>query len=418
MRALTITALNILARSAQLGFLLLLGNVYGISSGSDTVFLLAAPFYALSAVLHSVADVAVMPSLHRARMQRCETEFRRWMVRGFLVAASVGSLLLVVVIGLAFERARWDVLLLLVPVPIFASLTTVASGVLNSRGRFHHAAAGPVFAILPAALIILLLPLSAVTLAFALAAFEAGRWLPLAIAGRTRRPAESEPVDSNVLRSLRRRMVRASGWQAVGAFLLGMNPVVDLLWANTLHAGAVTQVEYAVKIWSGIPLLFSGILVVAFSRWSMAEARGSFDLRVVTRLSGKVFLLMLALAPLLMLIVHPLIRFAFGFGAMNTVETGQQASLVVAYLCGLPPMVAGLFLVRAFSAIAKLQVLATGALASLLVNAIGDWLLVGWLGLNGIGIATAASYLASFIVLLIAAFRVPARDENPVTGVA
>lgn len=408
MKIVAITAFTLVTRSAQLAFLLLLGNLYGASSQTDIVFLLAAPFYALAAVLHSVIEATAMPALHRARAERCEPAFRRWLVLAVIATAVIASALVVIAIAAFHESASTIILLMLSLLPLFASLTTVASGVLNARQRFYQSAAGPAFALLPATLLVIALPESAFTLALALVVFEAFRWIPLQIFGLRLQRESRGQADDVALNGLKRNMFRVSLWQFLGAFLISLNPIVDILWANTLHAGAVTQTEYAMKLWSGVPLLFSGALVVAFSRWSMAEARGTFEFKQAIAAARRAFIWMLVVTPLLVIAARPAVDFLFGFGVMSDADRMGLANLVAAYLSGLAPMVAGLFLVRAFSATSRLHVLALGALVTLLVNLIGDWLFIGWWGLTGLGVATAVSYLASFIVLSRVAVRISA----------
>ena len=341
-----------------------------------------------------------MPALLHAQRTGSLPATIRILTKSALLGATVGSVVIVAILT-AWLAPEKPLLAVLSCIPVFSALGSVKASELNARRRFISAALAPAYGAIGGVAILLLTSCGPMSLATALAAFEAVRFLALATLLRIAvGAAERGGQARDTPRELRSRIRQSIGWQAVGAALISLNPLIDILFARTIGQGAVSFIEYAGRLWNAVPLLFSGPLLLAYFRWSSEDSRRSFQLKHAKLAALKAAGVALALTPFACLLVPPIIAALFGLGVMAQEDQGTLASLLVFYILGTAPLAGGLFLARAFSAAGKVHVLALAALAGFVVNVLGDWILPQFLSLNGIGLATTLSYTASFVVML------------------
>jgi peptidoglycan biosynthesis protein MviN/MurJ (putative lipid II flippase) len=232
-----------------------------------------------------------------------------------------------------------------------------------------------------------------------LLAFECGRLGGLRVlARRIRSSDDAQGANPGPVLTWAARNGR---WQLMASLLMALNPLVDILFARTLGAGAVTTVEYASRLWNVIPLLFAGYLTLMYAKMSRGVASGSGN--VMTRLHTRAVAVGLAGAAVTgvaMLGVEPTIQFVYGFGVMDFATRAELSHLLMAYLVGASPFVASLVYVRAFSAQGRVDVLAWVAVANVGTNLMLDAVLIRWVGLVGIGLATAGSYAVTLALFV------------------
>jgi putative peptidoglycan lipid II flippase len=400
MKAVWITLLAIAARGLQFCFLVLVGIVFGATAETDQVFFLAAPLYALGAILHGVAEATVMPALLHAQRTGSLIGTTTLLSRSALLGAIAGSIVIVAILHNWLAPAT-SLLMLLFWIPAFSALSTVRSSELNARRRFVSAVLAPAYGAVGGILLLIFSEPGAISLATALVGFEASRWLVLrTLVGLTRSVSTARLQARDTAHALKLRIQQSIGWQALGASLVAINPVIDMLFASFLGDGAISFIEYGNRLWTAVPLLFSGPLLLAYFRWSSEDSRASFQLESAKRVALKATFVSLALTPIACLLVPTAIAAAFGLGVMSEEDKQTLASILFFYILGTGPLGGGLFLSRAYSAAGKLHILAAGALAGLVVNILGDWILSRYLSLSGIALATTLSYAASFCVML------------------
>lgn len=398
--AFAVTLLNGAARGAQLLFLLAIGNVYGISGTTDAVFFLYSPLTVIVTVSASVAEVVVMPALHRIHSEAGASALLRSLARrGVLVSLVLSALTLLVAYGLVPGTSPWTPHILL-PVPALAAVSALLAGVLNARGTHAHAVVGPLYGASAAVVGLATLPLSAASLAATLLLFELGRAAGLALHALPMSPAVGGR-DARTEETYRWAM-GAARWQALGALLVGVSPFVDLLFARTLGTGAITSVEYASRLSALVPVLFSGKILLTYAWMSREAARGTLRHREVHLHAVSIFVWSLIVTAFAVALSGPIIGLAYSSAEMSDTARGELALLLACYLAGTASFVTGVVYVRALSAYGRSDVLACIAGLHLILNAVLDAVLIGPLGLYGIGLATTLTYTLTLSVFAYA----------------
>lgn len=301
--------------------------------------------------------------------------------------------------GFADDPAKFELAvrfsIITFPYLLFMSLTALQGGVLNSLGRFAHAAAAPM--LLNVVMILALAVAAPVTglpghvLAWAVAAAGMCQflWLVVAchragIALRLPRPRLGPPV---------RRLFRLMGPGLVGAGVMQINLLVGTQIASW-QDGAVSWLSYADRIYQ-LPLALIGVAigVVLLPQLTRSLRGGRADEAMATHNRcielGLLFSLPAAVA--LILVPRPIIAVLYQGGAFGAEATEATAAALGAFAFGLPAYVLIKALAPGFYAREDTATPFNVAIADVAVNIVLSLLLFRWLGFVGIAIATAAA---------------------------
>lgn len=395
--ALSITLINLIARGCHLLLFLSIGNRFGTDTTTDTVFLLQAPLLVLMAVTAGAAEAVVMPAMHRAYRSNCSRLLLRVLTRRALLLV-VPIALAISVFALQFVKgATPGLACLLVPMPVLASLSAIKVGVLNAEGKHRLALLGPLYGGLLSLPVLYLIPRSGYSLAIVLLLFELGRagglWLH-----KVSRHLESN-LDVREVGDLISWATRGARLQAIGSFLMALNPFVDVLFANLTGIGAVTKVEYANRLWNIVPLLLSGQLIIAYAHMSRTASRSRLDYKQVHRKAVTLGLAAVGVSLVVIASSDFIIDLLYGFGKMNESARMKLADLLVCYLVGTGPFLGGLVYVRALSSEGRIAVITGIAAIGVMVNIGSNAVLIKFFGLNGIGLATSLTYGINTLLL-------------------
>ena len=282
------------------------------------------------------------------------------------------------------------------PYLLFISLVSHLGGVLNSLGRFAAAAATPI--LLNVFLIAALTGLSSVTktpshaLAYGVAAAGIVQFLFLILACRRAGIHFHLPRPRLTPRVKRLLVLMLPG--VVGAGVVQINLLVDVVIASLLPTGAVSFLYYADRV-NQLPLGVVGVavgtaLLPLLARQIRAgeteAARASMNRAVELAL-----LLTVPAAAALVVIAHPVITVLFQRGAFDAAIGEATAWALVAYGSGLPAYVLikvygpGFFAREDTVTPVRIAILCVG------VNLVLNLALMGPLGHVGIALATAIS---------------------------
>ena len=396
-KALSITAMNVLSRGLHLLLFLSIGNRFGADATTDTVLFLQAPLLVIMSVTAGAAETVVMPAMHRAFHSKYPQELLRALrLRAIFFVTPVTFIVLLVAAQMK-QNVSVGLLAVLAPMPILATFSSIHMGLLNAEGKHRKALLGPLYGSLISIPLLFVLPSSVYTLACILMLFELGRagglWLHI---GRYKK---SDADEKTIIRSLIAWASRAAKHQAIGSFFIALNPLVDILFANKLGTGAVTQLEYANRLWYVVPLLFSGHVTLAYASMSQAASRNYFDRRKVNIKALKLGIAALIVSSLAIVSKRLIINLLFGFGRMNEANLSTLANLLAFYLIGAAPFLMGLVFVRALSAEGRTKIMRNIAVISVGVNIILNIILIKAMGLNGIGLATSLAYIINTLLL-------------------
>jgi len=304
--------------------------------------------------------------------------------------------------------------LLLLPALPFVGLFVTWAAVLNAGERFAFAAIAP--ALTPIAMIAIIIMagnrwgIHAVVAAQLIGVVLEGTLLAIAL----RRQGVSFVPRWHGFSPAMRQVMRQYVPMIAAGSLMSSTMLVDQAMAAALGAGSVAVLNYGNKTSAAIAGIGSVAVTTAvlphFSR--MAAARDWSGVRHSLKVYTRLVLLVSAVATVvLVLLSQPIIRVLFERGAFTADDTLQVAAVQRLYILQLPVYLAGLLYVRLLSALKANHILMAGTLISFALNLGLDYLLMRWLGVAGIALATSLVYAAAFTFLVLMTFRVLKRAE-------
>jgi putative peptidoglycan lipid II flippase len=282
------------------------------------------------------------------------------------------------------------------PYLLFISLVSLQGGVLNSLDRFGAVAFTPV--LLNLCLIGGLIGLAGLTptpghaLAWGVAGAGVAQFLWLAWA--TGRAGMSLSLPRPRLTPEVKRLLTLMLPAALGAGVVQVNLLVDIVIASLLPTGAVSYLYYADRIYE-LPLAVIGIAIgtTLLPALSRQARRGATAEAVATLNRGLEAALLLSLPATAALAILPLpiISVLFERGAFGAAEAAATASALAAYAAGLPAYVLIKVLTPGFYAREDTRTPVKIAVVCVIANTAVALALMGPFAHVGIAFATAVS---------------------------
>ena len=325
-----------------------------------------------------------------------------WALLAMVVLAQIAMpwLMLVIAPGFADDPAKFDLTVYLArltfPYLLFISLVSLLSGLLNSLERFAAAAAAPIF--LNLCLIGALLgfaragetPAHALAWGVAIAGLIQFLWLAWNCKRANFLPRLSWPRLTPSVRRLLVLMLPA----VVGAGVVQLNLVVDMIIASLLPDGSVSHLYYADRVVQ-LPLGVIGVaigtaLLPTLSR-QVAGKDGDAAYNSQNRAIEYALLLTLPAAAALMVIATPIVHVLFERAAFDARATTMTAGVLAAYAIGLPAFVLVKVLAPGYFARKDTHAPVRAAVWALAVNVVLNLLFMKPFGVVGIALASALS---------------------------
>jgi putative peptidoglycan lipid II flippase len=203
-----------------------------------------------------------------------------------------------------------------------------------------------------------------------------------------------------------RQVLALMGPATIGAAAVQVNVLVNTNFASTLGDGPVSWLNVAFRFMQ-LPIGLFGVAVGVVALPAVSRQAASADLdafnRTTTRALRLVFGLCLPAAAGLALLAPELIGLVYEHGRFTARDTQMAASALAAYSLGLVGYANIKVLVPAFYALGDARTPALVSCLSILVNAVGNWVAIRWLGLGHTGLAliTALVATANFGVLFV-----------------
>ena len=325
-----------------------------------------------------------------------------WVLLLLVALAQVAMpwLMLLIAPGFSGDPEKFDLTVYLArltfPYLLFISLVSLLSGVLNSLDRFAAAAAAPV--ILNLCLIGSLLvfahvgqtPAHALAWGVAAAGVLQLLWLAWNCKRENMLPRLPSPRLTPAVKNLLVLMLPA----VIGAGVVQLNLVVDMVIASLLPSGSVSHLYYADRVVQ-LPLGVIGVaigtaLLPTLSR-QVAGRETDDALNSQNRAIEYALLLTLPAAAALIVISLPIVHVLFERGAFDAEATATTASVLAAYGLGLPAFV----LIKAFApgyfARKDTSTPVKAAMWALIANVVLNLLFMKPFGVVGIALASVAS---------------------------
>lgn len=306
--------------------------------------------------------------------------------------------------------------------PLFLALGSVATSILNARGRFGPSAVAPIAynaAIIAGAL--LLVPGMGVTgLAVSVVAGSLAHLLvqlgPVARLGFRFRPGvdRGDPLTARAFALMAPRAIGLGGAQVT--FL------VMTTLATTLAAGAVAGFTLAFTVLQ-IPIGVIGVPLGVVLLPSLAQEAALGDLdrfgRLLARALGLLVFVMLGISALGIVLADEAVRILFGHGGLDEPTLVTTAAATAIFLLGLTAHSLIAVLARAFYARQDTLTPVLAALAVVGLDAALALAFVGPLGLSGLALAIAiGAWVEALALATLLRRRIPELVFTPVVATA
>jgi putative peptidoglycan lipid II flippase len=290
------------------------------------------------------------------------------------------------------------VLLEIAPLTLLLFWTNVLSGYLNAHHLFAGPAVSPAIraAVNLAVLWWLKAPLGIHALTVGYVAGEAVRLAMLTAVVRSSAPFPlhvSFRFDDSV-----QRFFRATAFAVAAMVWVLANQLVDTTMASWLGPGSVSVLHYAGTLYM-IPmsLLAGGVMTVVLTEWSHRfgpDHRAGFDADI-RRVRRTMLAWTLPCSLGLIVLSGPLTALLFGHGAIGGATVDAVRWVWVAYLAGVPAQASAQLSAKALLVLHDTRALARGAVGALVLNALGNVILMRWFGTVGLACSTSATAVFS-----------------------
>jgi putative peptidoglycan lipid II flippase len=359
--------------------------------------------------------------------------------RAWRVVSTIANLMLIALLVLAvvvfvaapaiipaitpgFSQAQWDrtvdLTRIMILSPIFLALGSLATSVLNARGRFAASAIAPIvynLAIIGAAW--LLAPTYGTTgLAIGVVAGAIGHLLvqlrPLRGIGfqYDRRIELSDPEAGKTLRLMAPRALGLGATQITFVVLTSL--------ASTMVTGSVTAFNVAFTLLQ-IPIGLIGVPlgVVVLPSLSRVAALGNLEefSGLVSRALRLIVFVMVPVTGISIVLRDELVRLLFGYGKFDQTAIDLTAATFAAFLVGLTAHALIAVLARAFYARHDTRTPVAAAIVAVVVNTTLGIVFAGPLGLPGLGLAIAiAAWIETILLIVLLKRSLPELALRPV----
>jgi putative peptidoglycan lipid II flippase len=414
--SLTITALTVVARLATAARELLIARQFGVSSDADGYFVAVAVPAVLASAVWIALQVAVVPAQTSVRAEGgtsndllvplIRTVARRLGVVSLAMAVLAWPI--VALLGSGFDEhtaslAR-GLLVIMAPTVMLSGVSGVLSGSLTAGRRFGMSVAGQVINGVVAIVAFLVLRDALGITAAALGVLVGFIAEVIAIGVVVRLPwAEILAPRRDQPRSLAFRAALAMATPLVIATLVTIsNGVIDQGMAGTLESGSVAALAYASRLvfFATIPLLAFSTAVFPGLAERIVAREGENVGRMVSTRARQVLLVGVALVPFVVVFGRVVVEQLLTSHSDTSVAT--VASTLSIYALMLPAFGVSFLLLRVLTALNRSRWVMWTALASAGVNLVGDLVLKGPFGLQGIAACTAIVQTGTCLALAVA----------------
>lgn len=419
---LTVGTLTFLCKVVAAGKELVVAYYFGTGDSLDAFLIaLLIPLFAINLIGGSL-NAALIPTYIRVREEQGQGAAQEllstvlvWstlalITVAILLAGTASSVLSLVGSGFATEKFHLTTSLyyILLPTLVLTGISTTWGAVLNAHDRFSLVAIAP-------------MSISVVTIIFV--ALAAHRWdayslalgtgvgaaLELTVVGwGLNRAGISLMPRWSTLSPAAREVWHQYAPMVAGAFLMGSTLVVSQSMAAMLGPGSVATLAYGSKLTGFLFAIgATAVSTAVLPHFSRIVAARDWE-RLAQTLSSYARVLFLVTLPVTLLLIYfsePLIALLFQRGAFTETDTPVVAQVQALYLLQVPFYIVSILCVRVISALQANRMLMWGAVISLTVNVMFNYLFMQWWKVNGIAMASSLMYLTSCLFLWTVADR-------------
>lgn len=398
---------------------------FGTSLATDSWLMASALPNLMFSSVNGAIDVTLVPLMTQADIQYSRSSIQRFLNEVFtaltllsLLLIALGELLaplLVHIMAPGFSghpeelRLTINMTRIMIPTIFFWAVSGLIMGVLQSREEFFAPALTPaVINLVRVATIIVLghwlLGIEGVALGFVIAvASQLAIIIPRIRAMNIRlhfRWHFSHP--------LLRRMAIISGPYFLTSSVGSIGILVDRILASGLVVGSIAALNYSyVLVQIPVGLIISSLAMPIYTR--LSHHSSTRDMDTFRELSMQGFRLVLAvLVPITIWFITlrvPILRLLYQHGAFNARSTRLTAGTLLYFAVGLPGFGVSFYLQRLFFATQDTRSPARFSIITILINIVGDIILVHFLQADGLALATGGASWVNAALLSVKALR-------------
>ena len=426
-------SLSTVAKLATAGTAILIAFTFGTSDELESYFVA----YLIPSLLINVIAESIRPALIPVYLEvreRDGADEARFLVSNVTTiaipcllaavaafAASSSYLLPLLASGFSPEKLYLTKRLFYVLLPLIPinGIATIWASVLNANKRFSAVALAPIMvpAATTGAILLWQRELGVFALGVGAIVGTLGQLVLLRCA-IGRQPLIGVPRWRNSSPAVR-RVVSQYLPMVGGAFLLSGAWLIDQAMAASLTAGSVASLNYANRFVSLILHVAAGTVgTVMFPFFaSLAANRKWTELRrILMTCAGWTLFATVTLSVSLLFVSETLVGLTLERGRFASTDTEQVGRIQSIYGLQIPFQVCGILFVRVISSMRANHVLMIGAVFSLIINVVLNYLFMRIWGVVGIAASTVVVYAVSAIFLTAVAWRMLARRISDCDG--
>jgi putative peptidoglycan lipid II flippase len=406
-RALSLAVVSAVARAPAFLVPILIAAIFGSGQRTDAYFIAYSAVLLLGGTLGQGVEQAVVPFAAR-EMHRAGGNARRYLDAAARTSAGAGLaawlVCLPILARLAVPELRYSILvyaLCFTPLTLAWCAAAAFSGALVARSQIARATGSMLWRGAGALAGVALVPLGGGLwgVALGLGAGEVGRvwWLRRALA---RELPSHQGAHPESLRGL----ARAASAQAGASAAIGAAPLVERLLAATLGVGAVSHLEYAMRLLSVAGVLFDGALVpLMLARWTNQITTTGVppSRREVLRVLGKGLGLAAGIAAVLALSASRLVPLVLGHGRFTAADAVAVARVLQALSIAYVANMGASLVERRYIALTRNRTLAALSVGRAALRLATVWLLLQPKGLLAFPIGFAVSEWTYLLILVL-----------------
>ena len=401
----------------------LLAAKYGASAVSDAYFAARLIPIILVSPVSIAFNLAFVPAYTRVLKEGSETEaaqlaghFLSWTLLAsgglsFLYFAFAEQIVSAIAPGFSAQAHDWAVSMtrIMAPAIVLASAYASLDSVLNARRRYiasaFSALAVPAGALL--GVLVLAERMGPDGLAIgAIAGFivQAAVLFPLVrryLARRRGVHRRTKPPEYQIAPYLGISILAITGWQ--------INMLVDRMFGSLLVEGAVTALSLGTALIGLVPFLLAAPLYKVMYPELVERVQDRRDSSVRELLRLNVIVVVFATVPVtvtLMMFAPIITDLAFNRGQFDAAASAMTSEVIFYSAIGITPGISGLFFTYYFLASRQSRIIAGLFFATIVLNALLDWILMKLMGLGGIALATSLVTMLRTAVLIVIAGRI------------
>jgi peptidoglycan biosynthesis protein MviN/MurJ (putative lipid II flippase) len=406
-RALSLAVVSAVARAPAFLVPILIAAIFGSGQRTDAYFIAYSAVLLLGGTLGQGVEQATVPFAAR-EMHRAGGSARRYLDAAARMNAGAGLaawlVCLPILAGLAVPELRHAILvyaLCFTPLTLAWCAAAPFSGALVARGQIARATGSLLWRGAGALAGVALVPLGGGLwgVALGLGAGEVGRvwWLRRALARELPSHQGAHPESLHGL-------ARAASAQAGAGAAIGAAPLVERLLAATLGVGAVSDLEYAMRLLSVAGVLFDGALVpLILARWTNQITTTGVppSRREVLRVLGKGLVLAAGIAAVLALSAGRLVPLVLGHGRFTAADAVAVARVLQALSIAYVANMGASLVERRYVALTRNRTLAALSVGRAALRLLTVWLSLQSKGLLAFPIGFAVSEWTYLLILVL-----------------